>query len=48
MLREAFTTAPILRHYDPSLKLKLETNASAFALAGILSQWYNKGEPHAA
>ena len=37
-LKEAFTTAPILRHYNPDLPARLETDASGFAIAGILSQ----------
>ena len=38
----AFTTAPVLRHYDPSLPLRLETDASDFAMAGILSQKHDQ------
>ena len=37
-LKEAFTTAPILRHYDPALPIKVETDASVYAMGGILSQ----------
>ena len=37
-LKKAFTTAPILSHYDPACRLRVETDASAFAVAGILSQ----------
>jgi hypothetical protein len=37
-LIDRFTTAPLLRHYDPKLPLRLETDASHWALAGILSQ----------
>jgi len=37
-LKEAFTTAPILCHYDPAAPLRIETDASTFAIAGILSQ----------
>jgi hypothetical protein len=40
----AFTTAPILRHYDPSLRIKMETDASGFALGGILSQLFASEE----
>ena len=39
-LKEAFTTAPILRHYDPALPIKVETDASVFAMGGILSQLF--------
>ena len=45
-LRVAFTEAPILRHFDPSLPIKLETDASGFAVASILSQLF-PGEEHA-
>jgi hypothetical protein len=33
-----FQTAPILRHYDPSLATRLEADASNVALGGVLSQ----------
>ena len=34
----AFTTAPVLRHFDPVDTAIVETNASDFALGGILSE----------
>lgn len=34
----AFTTAPILRHYDPTKPLLMTTDASAFAMSAILEQ----------
>jgi len=37
-LRKAFTTAPILRHFDPSLHIRVETDASGYAVTGILNQ----------
>ena len=37
-LRAAFTSAPLLRHFDPSLPIRLETDASDYAIAGILTQ----------
>lgn len=37
-LQMAFTTAPVLRHFDPSGKVRVETDASGYAIAGILSQ----------
>jgi transposase InsO family protein len=43
MLKAAFTTAPILRHFDPLLKTRVETDASGFAVAGILSQLFMNG-----
>jgi hypothetical protein len=39
----AFITAPVLRHYDPSLPLRLETDASSTACAGILSLKWEDG-----
>lgn len=37
-LCSAFTTAPTLRHFDPLLFIRVETNALGFAISGILSQ----------
>ena len=37
-LKVLFTRAPILRHYDPELPLRIETDASAFAIGAILAQ----------
>jgi hypothetical protein len=37
-LKEAFTTAPVLVHFDPSKKIRVETDASKFAIAGTISQ----------
>ena len=37
-LRVAFTMAPLLRHFDPELPIRIETDASEYALAGILTQ----------
>ena len=34
----AFTTAPLLRHYDPDLPTRVETDASKFAIGAILVQ----------
>ena len=39
----AFISAPILRYYDPSLPLRLETDASSIACAGILSLKWEDG-----
>lgn len=46
MLRDAFLKAPILRHFDPSLKIRMETDASGFAAAAILSQLQLTGSWH--
>jgi transposase InsO family protein len=45
-LRDAFTKAPIIRHFDPKLQIKLEADASGFALACILSQLFANGAWH--
>ncbi|MBW0576702.1 hypothetical protein O181_116417 [Austropuccinia psidii MF-1] len=37
-LQEAFTTAPIPSHFNPSLPTIVETDASAYALCAVLSQ----------
>ena len=37
-LRQAFTKAPILRHFDPECHIRIETNASGYAIGGVLSQ----------
>jgi len=36
-LKEAFTTAPILTHFQPGTQLTVETDTSDYAIAGILS-----------
>ena len=41
----AFTTAPVLRHFDPDIPAIVETDASDFALEGILSQ-HHEGRLH--
>ena len=37
LLKKAFTSAPILTHWVPDTLLVVETNASDYAIAGILS-----------
>ena len=37
-LKDLFTSAPILRHFDPELPIHIHTDASGFALSGIISQ----------
>ena len=41
-LKRAFTTAPVLAHYDSKLKTWVETNASDFVVAEVLSQMHGK------
>ncbi len=36
LLCEAFTTAPMLRYFDPKLRIYIKTNTSTFAIAAIL------------
>lgn len=45
-LKDAFQQAPLLRHYDPSRAVRIETDASIFAMAGILSQQDDEGRWH--
>ena len=37
-LRQAFIKAPILHHFDPERHIRVETDASGYAIGGILSQ----------
>lgn len=37
-LKKAFTEAPLLWHFDPRLKIRVETDASGYAISGIISQ----------
>jgi len=45
-LKKRFTTAPILAHFDPAKEVNIETNASDFAIGGILSQWDEERRLH--
>ncbi|MBW0488190.1 hypothetical protein O181_027905 [Austropuccinia psidii MF-1] len=44
ILKEAFTTAPILFHFNTSLPAFIETDASDFALGAVLSQVNDSGK----
>jgi RNase H-like domain found in reverse transcriptase/Reverse transcriptase (RNA-dependent DNA polymerase)/Integrase zinc binding domain/Chromo (CHRromatin Organisation MOdifier) domain len=46
LLKTAFTTAPVLQHFDPSLPSIVEADSSDFALACILSQRNANGVLH--
>lgn len=35
--------APVLTHYDPTNKLKLATDTSAYGIGTVLSRTYNDG-----
>ncbi|MBW0497008.1 hypothetical protein O181_036723 [Austropuccinia psidii MF-1] len=41
---EAFTTAPILAHFNPSLPTIVETDASDYALGAVMSQVNDSGK----
>ncbi|MBW0496097.1 hypothetical protein O181_035812 [Austropuccinia psidii MF-1] len=43
-LNEAFTIAPVLSHFDPSLPTIVETHASDYALGAVLSQISDSGK----
>jgi transposase InsO family protein len=45
-LRDAFTKAPVLSHFDATKELMVETDASAFAAGAILSQLEGDGRWH--
>ncbi|MBW0495814.1 hypothetical protein O181_035529 [Austropuccinia psidii MF-1] len=44
LLKESFTTAPILSHFDTSLSTIVETDASGYALGFVLSQVNDSGK----
>ncbi|KAG5718803.1 hypothetical protein E4T56_gene2697 [Termitomyces sp. T112] len=44
LLKKAFTSTPVLRHFDPSLPIVLECDASDYAIARILSQSNSGGK----
>src|SRR5258706_7954995 len=46
LLKKAFTSAPILRHFDPALHPIVETDASNYAIAGIFSLRTDEGDVH--
>ena len=41
-LNRAFTTAPVLAHYDSKLETWVEINASDFVVARVLSQMHGE------
>ena len=46
ILKRAFTTAPVLAHFDPNKEILVETDASDYVSAGILSQRDKEGVLH--
>jgi hypothetical protein len=45
-LKRAFTSAPVLAHFDYEKEIVLETDASSYVFAGVLSQYDNQGVLH--
>lgn len=45
-LKRAFTSYPVLRHFDPLLPCTLSTDASDFAISGVLQQPDDEGSLH--
>jgi hypothetical protein len=45
-LKKAFTTTPILSHFDPSRSAILETDVSDYADGGVVSQYDDEGILH--
>ena len=43
-MKEAFTQAPLLKHFTPNASLRLETDASLFAISAIVSQLLSDGD----
>ena len=40
-LRQAFTEAPILQHFDPERYIRVETNASGYVIGAVLNELTN-------
>lgn len=40
-LKTVFTSAPILRHFGPTRAIRVETDASGYAISGVMSQHYD-------
>jgi hypothetical protein len=45
-LKLAFTSTPVLRHYDPALPVEIEPDASDYALGSVMSQRGPDGKLH--
>jgi hypothetical protein len=45
-LKEAFTTAPVLAHFNYETRIVLETHTSSYVSAGVLSQYDDQGILH--
>ena len=44
-LKQAFVKAPILHHFDPESHIRIETDASGYAIGGVLSQLSSGARP---
>ena len=44
--KEKLVSAPVLAHYDPSLPVKLATEASAYGVGAVISHMYVDGMEH--
>jgi hypothetical protein len=47
VVKAAFIEAPVLRYYDLAADLRIETDASVYAISAILSQKLYAGEERA-
>ncbi|KAH9845312.1 RNA-directed DNA polymerase (Reverse transcriptase), partial [Teratosphaeria destructans] len=45
-VKKHFEESPLLRHFDPTKRIKLETDSSDFGVSGILSQLFKDGKWH--
>lgn len=45
-LKQAFCNGPLLRHYDPALPVRLETDASGGAIGAVATQLFEDGQWH--
>ena len=43
-IKKSFSGAGVLAHFDPYKRIRLETDASKFAIAAILSQFQEEGQ----
>ena len=41
LLKNLFTSASILRMFDPTLRTRLETDVSGFAIGAVISQFFD-------
>ena len=45
-IKKSFSGAGVVAHFDPRKRIRLETDASKFAIAAILSQFQEEGQWH--